>query len=609
MKEAEAAIRRSQLLYTYGPGAFLDLPRDAALVGGLEHWPRAGKLERIEEPRLEALVQRTRGLPYTPPLYAPPTAPDFRGGSGPRRAGSVTVFRFPQWFLVQDDPEADGRRSRRLVHARRLEADGRFEGRRVVATRFVRACPKGHVDDIDWYFFVHRDKDNPCRLQLRIVERGTTGDLSDLTVACACGAQRNLGEAVHPGVLGHCPGSRPWLGPAARESCSEEARLLVRTATNAYFPQVLRVLSVRAPASRLEEAVADCWNVLQAVARPEDLTLLRRVPQVGQALAAYGDEEVFAAIERRRAGAGAEGAERSPKLDELDAFLAAPEGFGEDVPIDPDFHARRLPERVWRRDGALGVPLRDVEAVVQLHRLREVTALIGFTRLDPVLPDVDGRYASDAEPAPLAVSADWFPAIEHRGEGFFVQLRSEAVLRWLERPAVQRRLAALQGGHRRWCEDGHAGPGFPGGAYVLLHTLAHMLLQAVALRAGYPASAIRERIYVDPQGRRYGLLLYTSSSDAEGTLGGLVAQARRLGEHLAHALQAAALCASDPVCAAHAPDSDLERRYLHGASCHNCTLVGEPSCEMRNEFLDRALLVPVMGEREAAFFPAPALVP
>ncbi len=605
MKDAEAAIRRSQLLYTYGPGAFLDLPRDAALVGGLEQWPWPTMLERIEEPRLAALVQQALGLQYAPPLHVPPTAPDFRHGPAARKKRSVRVFRFPQWFLVQDDPEADGRRSRRLVHARRLDDDGRFDRRRVVATRFVRACPRGHVDDIDWRFFVHQGAANPCRLQLRIVERGTTGDLSDLTVACACGAQRNLGEAVHPGVLGRCPGSRPWLGPGERERCDEEARLLVRTATNAYFPQVLRVLSIRASAAPLEEAVEACWATLQAVRGLEDLVTFRGIPHIGQALAAFGDEEVFAAIERRKGG----GAERSPKLDELEAFLAAPEGFGEDVPIDPDFHARRLPERVWRRDGAPGELLREVEAVVQLHRLREVSALVGFTRLDPVLPDVDGRYASDAEPAPLSVSSDWFPAVENRGEGFFVQLRSEAVLRWLERPAVQRRIEALRAGHARWCRDGRAGSGFPGGAYVLLHTLGHMLLQAVALRAGYPANAIRERIYVDTEGRRYGLLLYTSSSDAEGTLGGLVVQARRLGEHLRHALRAAALCASDPVCAEHRPESNLERRYLHGASCHNCTLVGEPSCEMRNEFLDRALLVPVMGQRDAAFFPMPALTP
>jgi hypothetical protein len=59
---------------------------------------------------------------------------------------------------------------------------------------------------------------------------------------------------------------------------------------------------------------------------------------------------------------------------ELDALLAAPKGFGDDVPVDQNFHARRLP---WRHtkwsDG--------IEAVIQLHRLREVLALVGFTRL------------------------------------------------------------------------------------------------------------------------------------------------------------------------------------------------------------------------------------
>jgi len=43
----------------------------------------------------------------------------------------------------------------------------------------------------------------------------------------------------------------------------------------------------------------------------------------------------------------------------------------------------------------------------------------------------------------------------------------------------------------------------------------------VALECGYPASSIRERIYAIPS-VGYGVLLYTGSSDAEGTLGGLI---------------------------------------------------------------------------------------
>ena len=123
-------------------------------------------------------------------------------------------------------------------------------------------------------------------------------------------------------------------------------------------------------------------------------------------------------------------------------------------------------------------------------------------------------------------------------------------------------------------------------------------------RCGYPASAIRERIYAEagPDGERFGILLYTGAPDAEGTLGGLVQQAHHIEGHLADALRAGALCANDPVCAQHQPGASMEGRWLHGAACHGCTLIAETSCEMRNDYLDRALAVPVLGLAGAAFF-------
>ena len=33
--------------------------------------------------------------------------------------------------------------------------------------------------------------------------------------------------------------------------------------------------------------------------------------------------------------------------------------------------------------------------------------------------------------------------------------------------------------------------GFPGGPYVLLHTLAHLLIRSLSMRCGYPAASIR----------------------------------------------------------------------------------------------------------------------
>jgi hypothetical protein len=43
------------------------------------------------------------------------------------------------------------------------------------------------------------------------------------------------------------------------------------------------------------------------------------------------------------------------------------------------------------------------------------------------------------------------------------------------------------------------------------------------------------------------------------------------------------------------PDDHGGDRATHGAACHGCLLIAEISCEMRNLFLDRSLLVPTMA--------------
>jgi len=333
---------------------------------------------------------------------------------------------------VQEDRESEAReRSRRLVHRKALDEKRRFEGRSVVPTRFVAACPLGHVDDLDWRRFAHRSDDG-CRRQLWLDERGTGGDLVDLTVRCECGKSRSLVDAaeIEQRALGTCSGARPWLGRYAREMCNQPARLLVRTAANAYYPQILSVLSLPEHRDPVDALVAELADYLSAITHVGQLALIRGMPALTAKLAPFGDEELFTAIQRTGTGTGPD---PPVKQVELDALLAAPEGFGDDVPVDPDFHARRLPNRIWRHGSSFSDP---IAAVVQLHRLREVLALTGFTRFEAVVPDTNGEYETDVERASLAVEPEWFPAVENRGEGLFIQLEPDAVHRWLERPAL-----------------------------------------------------------------------------------------------------------------------------------------------------------------------------
>src|SRR5207249_9283244 len=98
------------------------------------------------------------------------------------------------------------------------------------------------------------------------------------------------------------------------------------------------------------------------------------------------------------------------------------------------------------------------------------------------------------------------------------------------------------------------------------------------------------------------ILLYTAAPDSEGTLGGLVAlgDPKSLGRHLAQALEAMRLCASDPLCAEHHPIKD--GLTLHGSACHACLFLPETSCERGNKYLDRSVLVSTVERADLAFF-------
>lgn len=140
--------------------------------------------------------------------------------------------------------------------------------------------------------------------------------------------------------------------------------------------------------------------------------------------------------------------------------------------------------------------------------------------------------------------------------------------------------------------------------YVLLHTLSHLLIRQLSLECGYSGASIKERIYSTYPGsdvKMAGILLYTSSSDSDGSLGGLVRKGRPESFEVIfrNMLQEASWCSSDPICIeSHAQGYDS----LNYAACHACSLLPETSCEMRNCLLDRAAVVGTIKDRERGFF-------
>lgn len=603
-------IRRSQAIFTFGPGALIDLPQDSALIGGLEHWSyqEVGE-ERIHEPRLEAKICRLKDLSQVQ-LRLPP-----RDDSPPweQAQAGITAWRFPDWCLTPEEVveiQGEDAPRQRLVRRRQLDPGRglRYERKSVIPVRFVAACNHGHLMEFPWLYFIHRGEvPEDCKTKpLYLSQTGTGGDLLSLSAQCSCGASRTMSEAMELNdlPLGTCFGSQPWLGVhVSNTECPRPKRLLIRSASNAYFPQVYRVLSLPEVRSERDQIIERFWDrYFRVVDDLSQVKTFRVLPDLTSVLENYSDEEILEGIQSYRGGGG--DVQRSVKEVELEAILQAKEGASDETIEDADFHVERLPRSLWSTSG-LDHVCDGIESVLALHRLREVSALTGFTRFEGISVDLTGEFdqENEVQVAPISQDPTWFPAVENRGEGVFLQLKSEKVKEWLALDAVNERVGQLQQGYLRWAEERDLAdpPPYHGGAYVLLHTLSHLLIQALAVHCGYPATSIRERIYC--LGDTFGLLLYTASPDADGTLGGLVQQARKLPVHLDRALRGALLCSSDPVCSSHNPNNEYgDKRYLHGAACHGCAYIAETSCENRNEYLDRCLVVPTLDQPEAAYF-------
>jgi hypothetical protein len=589
-RKGVGSLRRGQVVTSFGPGATIDLPDRSVIVGGLDWW-RGWDRERIIEPRLEEKCAELLKVPRLA-LYAPP-AEDTAPGAA---LTGIGVQEFPDWFVADYEVTRGRARSRPLVHRNALES-GKFriddKARDVTPVRFVMGCTNGHIADIDWYIFTHSGR-TACRRQLWLDETGTSGELTDLVARCDCGQTRPLALAKRPDVLGPCDGLRPWLPQkevcGGAEGPKQMMRLLIRTASNSYYTQRLSVLSLPEASDRIRTVIKRLWPILKAADSVEKLSLIRSIHvDVSEGLVGIEDREAFAYVEAERTGHVPP--RRPIKIEEFEALSQAADSFGEDSP-EGSFYARRL-----AISGKGPACMQSIDRVVLVHRLREVSALLGFTRFEAVVPDLQGELDLAVKRAAIAMEPTWLPAVESRGEGVFISFRRDAITSWRQRPEVRERNAQIQ---RGLALAGLGGQPFDA-TYVMLHSLAHLLITAVALDCGYNTSSLRERVYVTPQG--FGILIYTGTSDAEGTLGGLVQAGRQIDKYLPMALDMARLCSNDPVCAQHAPDALLEERFTLGAACHGCLLISETCCERRNELLDRALLVSTVERLGCEFCP------
>ncbi|WP_291414600.1 DUF1998 domain-containing protein [Actinophytocola sp.] len=633
--------RPSSLLYTYGPGAIMDLSQFTIMPTGLDDWDRIWNrrdgVPQIRAPRLREVVGRmlqSRDVQLRPHPWQPKKSSLSSEGNDL----GVPARVFPQWLrctgcdmlgmLSQFDYHNTHPFRTDLACFEHGKCTGRTGDktrrtarRSAVPARYLLACVNGHLDEFPYEEWVHHGK--PCTQAqfpaLKMVDR-TAGKGASAVIGCAsCGLRRPMNEAqgeAGKAKLPRCRGRHPHLDAFEPGGCRNETRLILVGASNLWFPATQSIIVM--PESD-EEQTGELANQIRValgekLAKYRDnLDLLRDLLDSAKVdVTALSDDDLSQAVTTASAPLAS--------VEEQEAWLRDWD------PVDllvPEWrYLLKDPQGDHHGDPVSGLTLSkrdrdpdlqpEITRVLAVERLRKVNALVGYTRIDDM--DRVGDLPQRLAPLTRTSRPAWTVATEDRGEGIFLQLDEQKVAAWERRILATDVWHAHRDAHSRnfyrrfsdTAKDVDPDTRLKPPRYWLVHTFAHVLIRGLAMTCGYSAASLSERLYAWPEadGRSAaaGLLICTTASDSDGTLGGLVqlSEPARLERVVTAALFRATRCSSDPICAMRKPQDPED--FLHGAACHCCVMASETSCERANRFLDRRFLIDLPGGSGLGFF-------
>ena len=593
-------LRRSSVITMYGSGAIIDFRAGShggapisVVATGIEEWDRRSFAkglkhpQTIYEPRLQKKL--SVGGFRLPPVSLEDGEEDYNRLPG---------VRFPTWLQCPHcnilkqawkwgrDPGDPAP----YCPSCTTKAHG-SERVHVVPVRFVVACENGHLDEFPWHFWVQHKTQCSKNKPLKLETKGA--GLRGLLLSCTeCNATRDMEGIFRSDALKGivCRGHRPWLADG-NEFCDSPnpPRAMQRGASNLYFPITQSALDIPPWSDYIQKILGQYWQPFADMENPSLDGIKEQVHFLSNVLGNTGisNEELAQRIY-----------ERLVLLDSSDPENLRFDEYLQFISQSPSRHEKSEFEIQKETIPELLKPY--ISHLVRVNRLREVRALTGFTRI--YTPD-DAR----AQKAEIQLKKhNWLPAIEVRGEGVFLSLNEDYLEEWEQRKEVKQRANKINTAYLKdWCErkDGSKPTRTITPRFLLLHSLAHVLMRQLSLECGYSSASLKERLYVETSSekRMNGVLIFTATPDADGTLGGLARQGKtdRFQEILILGLKSIQWCSSDPLCI---EGMNTLSDEFNLAACHSCLLSSETSCEEFNHFLDRGMLIGLPDEPTIGYF-------
>jgi hypothetical protein len=645
-------VRSSQLLSPFGVGQIVNFPKELSLmVCGLNLWDEKitqGEINRgkdsidrrelhFSEPRLEKVLD----VEY----FVKPF--EYKTAGNKNNYLEIPAVRFPGWHYCTNH------KCGRMILVSLTQADEKIEciscwdGKskykwKMNPVRFVAACPSGHIQDVPFKEWVHNGvvPNDGLRHEISYQTGGGSGDLGSIHMKCTCGERRSLAglmnirkddQTVFDSALAriglddkndqkfdpanpndnnqlgqYCKGHKPWLGIEGiinANDCNNHLQVLIRGAANVHFSEIQSAIYLPSSSEDSNEYVNKVIDELtkdklRGFYDVDDGLVLLPAILESQSVVKNGcisKEDLLSGVlsELHREEACDDISEMSAelklKLEEYKYILKGRDSENSDLKaIVKTFEGYDDQSRLQEY----------FDSVVLIEKLKETRVFKGFSRINP-MNKINKRDLSNKP-------VKWLPAVEVYGEGIFLKFNDKIVDTWLKEHGakhkyiIERYYTSMRK-RRPQEEDRNINPFF-----VVMHTFAHLLIKKLCFDCGYGSSSLREKLYFcdDPESRMNGILIYTSSGDSEGSLGGLVRQGNKanLGPLIKNAIAESEWCSADPVCSDIGKTNGQGPDSVNGAACHNCCILPETSCEEFNMLLDRTALIGTLDNPEIGLF-------
>jgi hypothetical protein len=648
----ESKIRTGQLLSPFGIGQIVTFPEEVSvMISGLDLWDKSinerkisGGVESVDIEQLKIPEDRLRKLLDVDYLLKPFP---YTENNITNNFLKIPAVRFPCWHHCINPNCGTMKKIKLSTHDTYVNCD--YCKSKMIPVRFVAVCQHGHIQDIPFKEWVHNGlvPDDGKSHTLKYSAKSGSGDLGSVFISCNdCKSSRSLAGVMNiskdeeenfiydsalsrigltkeddlqtsasrpnsPEInpLGKfCEGHKPWLGLEGinnPDDCSNHLRVLIRGGSNIHYSNIQSAIF-------LPKTNEDINEYAQSVIEKTD----GGIEELKEYYEQQSNGELLKIILKNKTEV------KSGLISVEELFNEITSQFGEDA-SEPDTYVEsdiRWEEYQYILKGR-NSENSDFKAVVKeinnyidsfylkenfsnivlIEKLRETRVFTGFSRITPNRGSLEDRKKLLSNKP-----VKWLPAYQVYGEGIFLEFNSEKLKKWVGATddyfiKIINRYHSAMSNRKPDYEKRDINP-----VFVMMHTFAHLLIKRLCYNCGYGSSSLREKIYFssDDDQKMNGILIYTSSGDSEGSLGGLVRQGKE--EHLAKLIKDsvadAEWCSADPVCSDVGQSSGQGPDSVNGSACHNCCLVPETSCEEFNSILDRATIVGPLEDKSLGFF-------